>query len=74
MKYKRSRWVLDVVAPEKDRGREIDLITPAELSEVPKGTVLVTILGNRVKVGADKVDGDTRGGFLAYGFPVGWQP
>lgn len=74
MKHVRSRWVLDFVAPKELRGREIDLITPAELAEVQPGTVLVTILGESVKVGSAHVDRNTRGGFLAYGFPVGWQP
>lgn len=48
-------------------GRVVALLTPAELTEVPDGTVLVSIMGRRAVVGTDTVDGDTRGGFLAFG-------
>lgn len=75
MKYPRMPWILDEVAPESLRGKEIHLITEAEPRTLPAGTMLVTILGRSAKVGgSDRVDLDTRGGFLAYGIPVGWQP
>jgi hypothetical protein len=44
------------------------LITPAQLRQLPKGTVLHNIFGEEAIVGVDRIDGDTRGGFLAYGF------
>lgn len=75
MKHERSVWILDFIAPDKDRGRVIELITPSELAALPKGTVLVAIDGDRVKVGgSDQIATDTLGGFIAYGLPVEWQP
>lgn len=75
MKHLRSRWVLDEVAPAQVQGRELDLITAAELAEIPDGTVLVSILGERFKAGKDRINaGDTRWGFLPVGYPVGWAP
>ena len=47
---------------------DMNLITPSQLKELPKGTVLYSIDGKKAVVGVDYVDGDTRGGFLAYGF------
>jgi len=47
---------------------ELQLITPAQLKQLPNGTVLTSINGRKVTVGKDVIDGDTRGGFLAYGF------
>ena len=49
----------------------LNLITPAQLKALPRGTVLHTMGGSTHKVGVDKpLDGDTRGGFLAAGFLV----
>jgi hypothetical protein len=48
----------------------IDLITPAELATLAPGTKLVCIDGRHVIVGKDTIDGDTRQGFLAYGFLI----
>lgn len=47
---------------------ELYLITPAQLKSLSNGTTLTCIDGKRVVVGIDKIDDDTRGGFLAYGF------
>ena len=44
--------------------------TKAQLDQLPKGTVLHSFDGKKVIVGVDKIDLDTRGGFLAYGFLV----
>ena len=44
------------------------LITPAQLSQLPKGTVLYSFNGNKAVVGTDAIDGETRHGFLSYGF------
>ena len=50
-----------------DDGREIYLITPEHLRELPDGTTLVSIMGDSVVKGRDNIDGDTRGHFLAFG-------
>jgi len=43
------------------------LLTPEEYTEVPDGTVLLSVTGDiRVK-GKGYIDDDTRGGCLAYG-------
>jgi hypothetical protein len=47
---------------------DINLITPQQLRQLPKGTVLYGINGKRSVVGVNRIDGDIRGGFLAYGF------
>jgi len=46
----------------------LDLITPKLFDYLPKGTELVSISGDRRRKGIDYIDGDTRYGFLAYGF------
>lgn len=43
------------------------LLTPEELAEMPTGTELVCINGNRYIVGVDDIDDDTRGGYIAFG-------
>ena len=74
-KHLRSRWPLDEAAPAQMRGRSLDLITAKELSEIPDGTVLVSILGQQFKVGKSRLNVlDTRWGFLPVGYPVGWTP
>jgi hypothetical protein len=45
------------------QGRKLRLLTPAEITALPEGTILTCIDDSR-KV----VDRDTRGGFCAYGF------
>lgn len=55
-----SHWTLD-------DGRVIRLLTPRELLRVPDGTVLTSILGERMVKGTDPIDDDTRGGYLAFG-------
>lgn len=59
-----------VVVPWKLRtGDMIDLLTPAQLAGLPKGTRVVRIDGMTAIVGVDEIDGDTRQGRLAYGIP-----
>ncbi len=53
---------------------EISLITAEELATLADGTVLRCINGNDITVGVDKIDDDTRGGFLAYGFLASTEP
>lgn len=43
------------------------LLTPDELAKLPEGTVLESISGKLRTYGADRIDGDTRFGHLAYG-------
>ena len=51
------------------RWGNLSLITPDQLKQLPEGTMLQSINGEEAIVGIDDIDGDTRGGFLAYGFP-----
>lgn len=48
-------------------GRLLLLLTQEQLDALPDGTELVSILGENVVKGTDYIDGDTRGGWLAYG-------
>lgn len=43
------------------------LLTPAELKEMPEGTVLHGIMGDTATVGTDEIDDDTRFGVTAWG-------
>lgn len=43
------------------------LLTPAELTKIPTGTVLECINKKFYTVGIDKIDDDVRFGHLAYG-------
>ena len=58
----KATWTLDGGAGS------IHLITPEQLKQVPEGTVLTGISGKEAIVGIDQIGGDTRGGYLAYGF------
>lgn len=49
---------------------KLKLLTPDELEKQQKGTILYSINGEKVVVGKDYIDGDTRRGFLAYGKKV----
>ena len=44
------------------------LISPSMLATIADGETLVCIDGTSVVKGVDKIDDDTRGGLLAYGF------
>lgn len=48
--------------------RALQLITEAQLSQLPTGTKLTSISGNEVIKGIDHIDNDNRGGFIAFGF------
>ena len=48
-------------------GRVLELIREDEFDALPNGTELVSIRGESVVLGRDKIDNDTRGGYLAYG-------
>lgn len=54
------RWILD-------DGRRLVLLTPEEWDALPDGTKVVSILGEEKVKGEHEIDGDTRGGLLAYG-------
>lgn len=43
------------------------LLTADEMEQVPDGTPVFSIMAERATKGVDKIDGDTRGGYLAYG-------
>lgn len=60
----------DVTDPETGEESQIDLITPKHLDELPDGTALTSINGKKVVKGEDNIDGDTRGGMLAFGLPT----
>lgn len=45
----------------------ISLLTPEQLPHIPRGSVVHSISGERLIVGRDRIDGDTRAGYLAYG-------
>lgn len=51
----------------------VQLITPQELASLPAGTELVGTYGEKIIVGQDEIDGDTRDGYLACGFAVSHQ-
>ena len=59
--FPRTNWKLD-------DGRTIELITPDEFATLDDGTELVCINEKSYFKGKDYIDGDTRGGFLAFGF------
>lgn len=46
----------------------INLITPERFDTLPDGAVLFSINGRQVVKGTDRIDMDTRAGFIAYGF------
>lgn len=50
--------------------KKIQLLKPEELVCLPAGTVLYSIMGERVVVGTDYIDDDTRMGYIAYGIEV----
>lgn len=62
----RSTWV---AGWRLDSGDYIDLLTPAQLHRLPRGTVVTSIMADVKVVGRDEIDEDTRGGFTAWGIP-----
>lgn len=48
-------------------GRILELVTPEEFEALPDGTVLYSIIGERVTKGVDDIDDDTRAGYIAFG-------
>lgn len=48
--------------------KPLQLITEAQLNQLPAGTQLTSISGEKAIKGVDSIDTDTRGGFIAYGF------
>jgi hypothetical protein len=48
--------------------RPLQLITEAQLKQLPDGTQLTSITGEKAIKGFDNIDLDTRGGFIAFGF------
>lgn len=64
-------WQIETNGPL--HGRQIKLLTPEELKELPKGTVLHDIFGEKFVYGQDHIDDDTRGGHLAFGILQDWE-
>lgn len=62
-KINEDPWTL---APGSDEN-PLWLLTEAELKLVPTQTPLHCIDGTTATVGTDRIDNDTRGGYLAYG-------
>jgi hypothetical protein len=50
-----------------ERDDKLWLLTPDEFDFIPDGTKLVCINGKTAVKGRDRIDQDTRGGFLAWG-------
>lgn len=46
---------------------ELWVLTPEELAQLPDGIELESINGEKVVKGKDRIDDDTRWGYLAYG-------
>jgi hypothetical protein len=56
-------WKVEIDGQE----RTIYLVPKFGYLSLPVGTVMYSILGERVVVGEDYIDMDTRNGYLAYG-------
>jgi hypothetical protein len=52
---------------EEEGDNSLWLFTPAEFDKLPDGIELISISGSRKTKGKDYIDGDTRGGHLAFG-------
>jgi hypothetical protein len=60
-------WMPQSYANDNAGTDDLWLLTVAELEVVPPGTVLTSILNDKVVVGQDYIDTDTRYGYVAYG-------
>jgi hypothetical protein len=60
----RAKWT---IKGGINNGVTIELVTPEEFKNLPKGTRLWNIFGDLLIKGKDEIDGDTRGGFMAVG-------
>ncbi len=63
-----SRGVLPPGSFFNRTDRPLALLTPRQLAELPEGTIVTSISGERLIMGLDRFSDDTRGGFTAYGF------
>lgn len=50
-----------------DDGTTLTLLTPEQLKHLPLGARVRCINGGYAVYGRDRIDGDTRAGYLAYG-------
>jgi hypothetical protein len=50
------------------------VLIPEQFDSLPDGTKLVTVNGVDFTKGVDKIDNETRGGYLGVGFPDGSVP
>ena len=60
-------------ASEKPK-EKICLITPEQFQQLPDGTVLTSIFGEKLIKGKDEIEQVTKGGFIAFGFPEDAKP
>lgn len=61
-----QKWTTRVceLTGKGETGKVITLLTPEEFRDIPDGTTLYSIFGERVVKGVDEIDDDTR---AAYG-------
>lgn len=71
-----SPWEFDAwdSIPPLLHGKTIGLVHVDDLPNIPVDTLLLSVYGHPAVVGAEDsdIDDDTRGGYLAYGLPVGY--
>lgn len=67
---KRERPSQESKEESKEESKDENLwrITPEQFEDLPEGTELTSISGDKVIKGKDYIDQDTRGGYLAFGF------
>lgn len=67
-------WKIESFDPNEPlphEGETIILLTPTELERVPDGVAVLNIFGREFIKGVDRINNDTRGGYLAYGTLTG---
>jgi hypothetical protein len=57
-----------------DNEKTLLLVSPELLAALPSGVPLESIMGRKKITGQDRIDGDSRFGFLAYGIRVRKAP
>lgn len=65
-----AAWTIEDwnVIPEGLRGRILHLIHEDDLPNIPVGTELVSVIGDRCVLGCEPMTLDARDGYLAWGF------
>jgi len=70
----KNRESLPQEPEQESKDENLWLITPEQFENLPDGTELISINGDKVVKGEDYIDQDTRGGYLAFGFPESNKP